>query len=120
MAFLTQGMFIPTDWRSQIVTSNPAAKMGLRYRPYAFTEHGVLMLSSVLRSKRAVQVNIEIMRTFVRMREMLSTQADLLRRLEALEHRYDKQFKIVFDAIRQLMDENDKEKGEMGFGVRVK
>jgi hypothetical protein len=77
--------------------------MGLRRPPYAFTEQGVAMLSSVLRSKRAVQVNVEIMRTFVRLRQMLSSNADLARKLEALEKKYDSQFKIVFDAIRELM-----------------
>jgi hypothetical protein len=77
--------------------------MGLRRPPYAFTEQGVAMLSSVLRSKRAVQVNVEIMRTFVRLRQMLSSIADLARKLEALEKKYDSQFKIVFDAIRELM-----------------
>jgi hypothetical protein len=74
-----------------------------KYRPYAFTEQGVAMLSTVLRSHRAVQVNIEIMRTFVRLRELLSTHADLARRLDALEQKYDAQFKTVFDAIRALM-----------------
>jgi hypothetical protein len=77
--------------------------MGLRRPPCAFTEQGVAMLSSVLRSKRAVQVNVEIMRTFVRLRQMLSSNADLARKLEALEKKYDSQFKIVFDAIRELM-----------------
>ncbi len=76
---------------------------GRRYAPYAFTEHGVALLSSVLRSQRAVQVNVEIMRTFVRLRRILATHEDLARKLVALEQRYDKQFKVVFDAIRQLM-----------------
>jgi hypothetical protein len=76
---------------------------GRRYRPRAFTEQGVAMLSSVLKSKRAVQVNIEIMRAFVRLRQMLASHADLARRLDALEKRYDVQFKAVFDAIRELM-----------------
>jgi len=71
--------------------------------PMAFTEQGVAMLSSVLRSRRAVQVNIAIMRTFVRLREMLLSNADLARKLGALEKKYDAQFKIVFDAIRELM-----------------
>lgn len=76
---------------------------GRRYLPYAFTEQGVAMLSSVLRSTRAVQVNIEIMRAFVRLRQMLASNADLSRRLDELESKYDRQFKIVFDAIRELM-----------------
>jgi hypothetical protein len=91
------------DWRSQFVMSNPATKMGLRRPPYAFTEQGVAMLSSVLRSRRAVAANIEIMRAFVRLREMLAGHADLARRLEELERKYDGQFRAVFDAIRQLM-----------------
>ena len=71
--------------------------------PYAFTEQGVAMLSSVLRSQRAVQVNIEIMRAFVRLRQMLASHADLARKLDALERKYDRQFKAVFDAIGELM-----------------
>jgi hypothetical protein len=77
---------------------------GRRYRPYAFTEQGVAMLSSVLRSPRAVQVNIAIMRAFVRLREMLMSNADLARKLLALENKYDAQFRVVFDAIRELME----------------
>lgn len=76
---------------------------GRRYPPYAFTEHGIAMLSSVLHSKRAIQVNIEIMRTFVRLRRMLADNDQLARKLTSLERKYDKQFKIVFDAIRELM-----------------
>ena len=87
--------------KSQIVTSSWG---GLRRAaPYAFTEQGVAMLSSVLNSKRAVQVNIEIMRAFVRLRQIMSTQKYLARELEALEKKYDAQFKVVFDASRQLM-----------------
>jgi ORF6N domain len=92
------------NWRSQFVTSNPSAKMGLRQPPYAFTEQGVAMLSSVLRSQRAVAVNIQIMRTFVRLRRILSTHKDLARKLDELENKYDDQFTIVFDAIRKLME----------------
>jgi hypothetical protein len=88
--------------RSQIVTSN-VGRGGRRYVPYAFTEQGVAMLSSVLRSPRAVQVNVTIMRTFVRLRRWLGANEALARRLEALEKRYDAQFKVVFDAIRELM-----------------
>jgi hypothetical protein len=76
---------------------------GRRYAPYAFTEQGVAMLSSVLRSPRAVAVNIEIMRAFVRLRRMLASNVELARKLDALEQRYDVQFKAVFDAIRSLM-----------------
>ena len=85
-------------WKSQIVISNSAAKMALRKRPYAFTEQGVAMLSSVLRSSRAIQVNIAIMRAFVRLRELLATHKDLARKLEKLEHRFgehDKKFEVV-------------------------
>ena len=83
---------------------------GRRYPPYAFTEQGVAMLSSVLRSQRAVQVNIEIMRTFVKLREMLTNHKDLGKKLNNLEKKYDEQFSVVFDAIRQLMDTNDNNK----------
>jgi len=76
---------------------------GTRKLPRAFTEQGVAMLSSVLKSKRAVKVNVEIMRAFVRLRGMLATHADLVRKINALEKKYDTQFKVVFDAIRQLM-----------------
>jgi hypothetical protein len=76
---------------------------GRRYAPYAFTEQGVAMLSSVLRSERAVLVNIEIMRAFVQLRQMLASHADLARKLAELERKYDAQFKIVFDAIREMM-----------------
>jgi len=108
------------DWRSQFVMSNPGAKMGLRRPPYAFTEQGVAMLSSVLRSKRAVQVNIEIMRAFVRLREMLASHADLARRLDELEKKYDKQFAAVFDAIRQLMAPPTREVREIGYHTLIK
>jgi hypothetical protein len=77
---------------------------GRRYRPYAFTEQGVAMLSSVLHSKRAVQVNIGIMRAFVRLREMLAAHKDLARKLDKMEKKYDAQFRVVFDAIRKLMN----------------
>jgi hypothetical protein len=90
---------------------------GRRYPPYAFTEQGVAMLSSVLKSKRAVQVNIEIMRAFVRLRRILASHADLARKLEALEKKYDAQFKVVFDAIRQLMTPSEPKKRPIGFLV---
>ena len=76
---------------------------GRRYLPYVFTENGVSMLSSVLRSRRAVEVNIQIMRTFVKLRRLMNSHADLARKLEELEKKYDAQFKSVFDAIRLLM-----------------
>ncbi len=71
--------------------------------PYAFTEQGVAMLSGVLTSSRAIKVNVEIMRAFVRLRKILASHAELARKLEELEKKYDSQFKVVFDAIRQLM-----------------
>jgi len=91
---------------------------GRRYPPYAFTEQGVAMLSSVLNSERAVEVNVAIMRAFVRLREMLASNADLQRRLDELEAKYDAQFRAVFDAIRQLMKPPDDPKRKIGFGVR--
>lgn len=90
--------------KSQIVTSKPGGRGGRRTAPYAFTEQGVAMLSSVLKSKRAVRVNVEIMRTFVRLRRILATHADLARKLAELERKYDAQFKVVFYAIRALME----------------
>jgi ORF6N domain len=92
------------NWRSQIVTSNPAAKMGLRRPPLVFTEHGVAMLSSVLQSDRAVQVNIAIVRTFVRLRQLLATHKELAERLAAMEKKYDQRLKVVFDILKQLME----------------
>jgi hypothetical protein len=88
---------------------------GRRYAPYAFTEQGVAMLSSVLRSQRAVAANIEIMRAFVRLRTMLATHADLARKLAALERRYHAQFKVMFDAIRDLMAPPTKPRRPIGF-----
>ena len=88
---------------------------GTRKLPRAFTEQGVAMLSSVLRSKRAVQVNIMIMRAFVRLREMIASHKDLARRLAELEKKYDSQFKVVFDAIRQLMEPTAPKPGRIGF-----
>lgn len=101
--------------RSQIVMSRPG-RGGLRRPPYVFTEQGVAMLSSVLRSKRAVLVNIQIIRAFVQMRELIRSSHDLQLRIDALEKQYDKQFKIVFDAIRRLMrEENSEEEKQIGF-----
>ncbi|HTQ73220.1 MAG TPA: ORF6N domain-containing protein [Burkholderiales bacterium] len=90
---------------------------GRRYRPYAFTEQGVAMLSSVLRSPRAVRANIEIMRAFVRLRAMLASHDDLARKLAALEKKYDAQFKVVFDAICQLMTPPEPSWRPIGFGT---
>jgi hypothetical protein len=107
------------DWRSQFVTSK-RDKMGLRYKPMAFTEQGVAMLSSVLRSKRAIQVNVQIMRAFTQLRKMLSTHEDLKRKIESMEKKYDQQFQIVFEAIKQLLSEEDKPKKKIGFTVKEK
>jgi len=92
------------NWRSQIVMSNLGAKMGLRRSPYAFTEQGVAMLSSVLKSKRAIAVNIAITRTFVRLRRLLATHKQLAERLAAMEMKFEEWFKVVFDILRQLME----------------
>ena len=106
--------------RSQIVTSNEKkvqqGRGGRRYNAYAFTEQGVAMLSSVLKSKRAIQVNIHIMRVFTELREMLLTHKDLREKIEKMESKYDKRFRAVFEAIRQLMDDpTDREKKKIGF-----
>lgn len=90
--------------RSQIVTFDKGRGRYPKYRPYAFTEQGVAMLSSVLKSKRAVQVNIAIMRTFVRLREILATHKDLAEKLQAFEQKCNRQFKAVFEILRQLME----------------
>lgn len=88
---------------------------GTRKLPYAFTENGVAMLSSVLSSKLAIHVNIQIMRTFTRLREILLTHKDLSRKLSDMEKKYDSQFKVVFDAIRELMSPAIPKKGKIGF-----
>jgi len=99
--------------RSQFVTSSDWG--GRRYRPYAFTEQGVAMLSGVLRSPRGIQVNIEIMRAFIRLRRMLAGHVELARKLDALEKKYDAQFKQVFEAIRQLMTPREPKRRPIGF-----
>jgi hypothetical protein len=102
--------------KSQFVTSSWGGAR--RATPYAFTEQGVAMLSSVLRSKRAVQVNIAIMRAFVKLRAMLASHHDLARRLDEMEKKYDAQFRVVFDAIRELMKPPEKPKHTIGFRLR--
>ena len=99
------------------MTSN-RDRMGLRYRPMAFTEQGVAMLSSILNSDRAIQVNILIMRAFTRLRQMLSTHEELKRKIEAMERKYDRQFRVVFEAIKQLIDTKDKPQRKIGFEVK--
>ena len=100
--------------RSQFVTLKRGQHM--KYRPCAFTEHGILMLSSVLHSQRAIQVNIQIMRTFTRLREMLLNHEDLRRKLEEMERKYDRQFQIVFKAIKELLGSYEKRsRKQIGF-----
>jgi hypothetical protein len=101
--------------RSQIVTLKKGRGQHSKYLPYAFTEQGVAMLSSVLRSRRAIQVNIEIMRAFIRLRQMLASHVELARKLDALEKKYDAQFKQVFEAIRQLMIPPEPKRRPIGF-----
>ena len=88
---------------------------GRRTLPYAFTENGVAMLSSVLNSRRAIQVNIQIMRTFTKIREMLATHKELKQKIEEMEKKYDYQFKVVFDTIKQLIEPPQKPKRRIGF-----
>jgi hypothetical protein len=99
--------------RSQIVTSK--SRGGRQYRPYAFTEQGVAMLSSVLHSERAIQVNIAIMRAFVQLREMIGSNKGLARRLNEPEKKYDSPFRVVFEAIRELMAEPEPKVKRIGF-----
>lgn len=102
--------------RSQIGISS-SGYGGRRYRPLVFTEQGIAMLSTVLRSKKAVRVNIEIMRAFVKLRAFISSNQELARKLAELEQRYDRQFKVVFDAIRELMSPTEPpKKRRIGFG----
>ncbi|MBI5573026.1 MAG: ORF6N domain-containing protein [Elusimicrobia bacterium] len=98
--------------RSQFVTSSWG---GRRYIPYVFTEQGVAMLSSVLRSKRAIQVNIQIMRTFTKLKSLLATHKDLQRKIEEMEKKYDQQFRVVFDAIRSLITPPEPKRKKIGF-----
>jgi len=100
--------------RSQIVTGSQKHR-DPRSRPYAFTELGVAMLSGILHTKRAITVNIEIMRAFVKLRQLFASNTELARRLDELESKYDKQFKIVFVAIRQLMAKPVRDRKEIGF-----
>lgn len=118
-------MFILTyqevrNLRSHFVTSSSSSRGGSRYSPMAFTEQGVAMLSSVLNSERAIEVNILIMRAFVKLREMITSNKDLSRRLDDLEKKYDGQFRVVFEAIRQLMASPVKPKRKIGFNLKEK
>ena len=114
-------MFQLTEDEAEILVSQnviPSRKHLGGYLPYVFTQEGIAMLSSVLRSKRAVMVNITIMRAFVKLREMLATHRDLARQLEELERRYDAQFKVVFDAIRKLMEYPKPPRRQIGFHAK--
>ena len=101
--------------RSQFATLKTGRGQHRKYFPYAFTEQGVAMLSTVLSSERAIQVNVAIMRAFVQLRGMLTSNAELSRKLNALERKYDAQFKVVFEAIRELMEPPKKERRKIGF-----
>jgi ORF6N domain len=110
------------NWRSQFVISNPGAKKGLRRPPYAFTEQGVAMLSSVLRSPRAVEVNIQIMRAFVRLRELMETHKAIAAKLTDIEARldgHDHSFQAVFETIRQLLQPPTPEQKKRRIGFRM-
>jgi len=114
---LTQKEFLmfqngTSSLRSQFVTSK---RGGRRYLPYAFTEQGIAMLSSVLNSERAIQVNIAIMRTFAKLKLILIAHADLKRKIGQMEQKYDKQFKVVFDVINRLLEPPEKSRRKIGF-----
>jgi hypothetical protein len=111
-------MFQLTEKEKAEVVANCDHLKRLRFSPtlpYAFTEHGAIMLASVLNSPAAVQASIQVVRAFVKLRQMLSSNAELARKLNALEKKYDSQFKMVFDAIRQLMTPPEKPKKKIGF-----
>ena len=103
--------------RSQFATLKAGRGQHRKYRPYVFTEQGVAMLSSVLHSERAIQVNIAIMRAFVQLREMIGSNKGLARRLNELEKKYDSQFRVVFEAIRELMAEPEPRVRRVGFKI---
>jgi len=105
--------------RSQFATSK-TGRGGRRYFPFVFSEQGVAMLSSVLHSERAIEVTILIMRAFVKLREMIASHKDLSKRLNDLEKKYDSQFKVVFEAMRQLMTPPVKPKRKIGFNLKEK
>ena len=105
-----------SNLKSQNATSR--SRGGRRYRPYAFTEHGALMAANVLNSERAVQASVEVVRAFVRLRQMRASNAELARKLEELEKKYDAQFKVVFDAIRQLMTPPESKRKQIGFRAK--
>jgi len=105
----------PEEFRDLIFQFGTSRWGGTRQLPRAFTEQGVAMLSSVLNSKRAILVNIQIMRIFTRFRQMLAGHEELKKKIEEMEEKYDEQFKIVFDALRQLLVEEEQPKRKIGF-----
>ncbi len=110
---------VSNEWKAENVKPQDLTLAGSwggrRTRPYVFTEQGIAMLSSVLSSDRAIEVNIQIMRAFVKLREMISTHKDLAKKLSALEKKYNGQFQIVFEAIRQLIEVEESPKRKIGF-----
>jgi hypothetical protein len=111
-ALALRSHFVTSNLRCQFGTSK---RGGRRYLPYVFIEHGILMLSSVLNSERAIQVNIQIMRTFTKLRRLLASHRELKRKIEEMEKKYDGQFKAVFDAINELMEVPDRTVRNIGF-----
>jgi hypothetical protein len=119
--FPSDFMFQLTETEKTEVVANCDRLARLKFSPhlpYAFTEHGALMLANVLNSERAAQTSVQVVRAFVKLRQMLATNAELARKLAAMEKKYDAQFKVVFDAIRQLMSPPEKPKREIGFHVK--
>jgi hypothetical protein len=110
-------MFQLTKKEAEILRSQNATSSwgGRRYLPFAFTEHGAIMAANVLNSPRAIQASVQVVRAFVRLRQILASHVDLARKLEQLEKKYDKQFKIVFDAIRELMTPPEPKRKPIGF-----
>jgi hypothetical protein len=104
--------------RYQIGISSLNDYGGRRYMPYAFTKQGIAMLSSVLKSERAIMINIQIMRMFARLRELLSTHKELKEKIELLEKKYDGQFEILFKTIRELIEEDEQPKRSIGFNLK--
>ena len=110
---LTQAEY--ADLRSQIATSSPTAHGGRRYLPYVFTEHGAIMAASILNSPRAVQMSILVVGAFVGFRRLLQSNAELMKKLDTLESKYDAQFDVVFEAIRELMTPTTASRKRIGF-----
>ena len=108
------------EYESLVFQTGIPKRGGSRFLPYAFTEQGVAMLSSVLNSDRAIEVNIQIMRVFSRLRQLLETNEVLSRKLEAMENKYDSHFKVVFDALRRFVVEEKKPKHKLGFDTKKK